>query len=75
MNKRDENIPPHGELTFLETFLEEVGLELDSELDSAGKGALIGREQTTSERGIASMKLRHRKCLQWEITGGDLGSG
>ena len=55
----------------METFLEEVGLELDS----AGRGALIGREQTTSEGGIASMKLRHRKCLQWEITGGGLGSG
>lgn len=44
-NKRDENILPHEELTFLESFLEEVGLELYPE----GRGALIGREQTTSE--------------------------
>lgn len=44
-NKRDENILPHEELTFLESFLEEVGLELYPE----GRGVLIGREQTTSE--------------------------
>lgn len=36
---------PMRNLTFLESFLEEVGLELYPE----GRGALIGREQTTSE--------------------------
>ena len=34
-----------------------MGLELASE----GSRPLIDREQTTSERGTVSMKIRHRK--------------
>lgn len=42
-NNVDEQAALHGEFTFLETFLEEVGLELDPE----GRRALIGTKKTS----------------------------